>query len=763
VAARDPAIAVGHAGRGPASIGGAPGPRGARGGTPRAAACRRGPRAAGRGALRGARRALPPLAAGRLHFPREMRREQRGRRSRARRGRNATTARRDQTHHTRPRRAPRAHPPPAPRSCTPRNREQAQSLSFYSDALISWPPPHGCGGPAPGGGAVAGPAPARHWGLWAAFGGYGGPAAATDAADAFPEELARRMPLAPPPAGAGRCDAAALEYASRVRMAVSAAFLAVARRVRDAAAAASAGQQPAPAAGADADAAAPAALVPALLAARSAAREAGPGASATVAVLTGRLLTVANVGSARALLDAGDLARTELTEDDRPGCSEDEDARLAAGEGRCRGWGAGWPWRGSAAAAHPPTLLACTPSPPPPCPAPAVPGVRVAQMKLDLSGPAAPGEPGVGPPRVWPGGARHTRALGAPAAGAPAVLPHPHVRQVWLPARPSRLILATEGVWDGFDTWHKAAALVQAMSPETAAPALVGYPARKGCRRADRSAVVVDFVPRPPVPARSRSGSSAGSGSGSGSFKAQVRLDRLSRASRRSGSFASGGPPAVALPPRALSAQASGGSGSSVASPTASWPGASTVATSWTLGGATSRSTGAPGLRPASAAAAAAVTPRRPRSARALLAALLPRCVAPRGAAAAAPADATPAAAAAAPPGAASPASDGLALTVARLDAFDVYAGGRYGPTDQVLAALDAALRAAAAAAPGPGPADATASVVPAACGGGKPCAGAGRCASGAFVLGRASRSLGDVVTGGADNPVLRPSIALTE
>jgi hypothetical protein len=439
------------------------------------------------------------------------------------------------------------------------------------------------------------------------------------------------------------------------------------------------------------------------------------------------------------------------------------------------------PARCPRALARPQPCTPHAPIPPPTIPQLPAPGVAVAQLSLDLSGPAAPGAPGCGPRRVWPGGARLSRALGDTGAGQ-AVLPYPHVRQVWLPPRPSRLILATEGVWEAFETHHKAAALIQAMSAENAAPALVAYPARKGCRSADRSAVVVDFVPRPAAPSRTSSGGSSGSRSssrsdggrsdngGDGSFKKQVRLDRLSRASQRSGGFGSGRATAAAAPPlpalarRPPSAQGSsaslgtllgGGSSSGAVSPTTSWLGSASTGVS--LGALTSRSASAVGATAAAASDPTGAALRRARSAHALFASLLPRCVTPRAGAAAA-------SAAVVEPGAPGDASSS-ALTVARLDAFETYAGGRYGALNLVLTALDAALRAAAAAeaAAAAPTADATATVVPAAAACGEKPAGA-RCSGGRFVLGRASRSLGDVVAGPpGGNAMLRPSIALTE
>jgi hypothetical protein len=237
--------------------------------------------------------------------------------------------------------------------------------------------------------------PGRHWGVSAAFVGHGGRGAAALASRAFLEELAARMPQQPFPDGADRNSPLAFNYASRVRLAVTAAFLAVHERLRRHAAAAASSSDggdgggnsggisisAAPLAGASSllsssgssgaspvdptltpaggspdswaagllsGASSPdtslggsagsgaAGLSPSTSAALSGdplavAQSASLGATATVVVQTGQLLTVASVGSCRAVLDVG-VARVELTEDDKLGCNEDEDDRLSMGE-----------------------------------------------------------------------------------------------------------------------------------------------------------------------------------------------------------------------------------------------------------------------------------------------------------------------------------------------------------------------------------------------------------------------------------------------
>jgi hypothetical protein len=56
-------------------------------------------------------------------------------------------------------------------------------------------------------------------------------------------------------------------------------------------------------------------------------------------------------------------------------------------------------------------------------------GAYVARLRFDLSGPAAPGELGCGPLRLWPGGLHMSRAIGDTDCGQ-LVIPHPYIQQV---------------------------------------------------------------------------------------------------------------------------------------------------------------------------------------------------------------------------------------------------------------------------------------------------------------------------------------------
>lgn len=56
-------------------------------------------------------------------------------------------------------------------------------------------------------------------------------------------------------------------------------------------------------------------------------------------------------------------------------------------------------------------------------------GCQVMQLGFHLQGPARPGEQGVGPLRIWPGGLCVSRSVGDVDAG-PEIMPIPHIKQV---------------------------------------------------------------------------------------------------------------------------------------------------------------------------------------------------------------------------------------------------------------------------------------------------------------------------------------------
>ena len=115
-------------------------------------------------------------------------------------------------------------------------------------------------------------------------------------------------------------------------------------------------------------------------------RKHNSGATVTAILVTGPLVTVANIGDSSAVLDTG-CSMLELSTSHRIHDSVREQARLKA--------------------------TGCT----------------VASLGFHLQGPAAPGEPGVGPLRVWPGGLCVARSIGDADAG-PEIVPIPSIKQV---------------------------------------------------------------------------------------------------------------------------------------------------------------------------------------------------------------------------------------------------------------------------------------------------------------------------------------------
>lgn len=72
------------------------------------------------------------------------------------------------------------------------------------------------------------------------------------------------------------------------------------------------------------------------------------------------------------------------------------------------------------------------------------------------------------------------------------------VPQVWLPLRASRMIIATGGVWEAFDTFQKAVDALRDVSLPNAAAALLRRSLQHKQHlhnRGDMSVLVVDFVP----------------------------------------------------------------------------------------------------------------------------------------------------------------------------------------------------------------------------------------------------------------------------
>ncbi|CAD7703903.1 unnamed protein product [Ostreobium quekettii] len=129
------------------------------------------------------------------------------------------------------------------------------------------------------------------------------------------------------------------------------------------------------------------------------------GCTASVALVCGHLLTVANIGDSEAFLDTGRKYIVEMTKSHKIDINIGEQERLRAA------------------------------------------GRQVTQLGVDLFRPAEEGEKGVGPLRVWPSGLAVSRSVGDFDCGS-EVTAAPHVRQVEIPLAGARLILASDGVWD---------------------------------------------------------------------------------------------------------------------------------------------------------------------------------------------------------------------------------------------------------------------------------------------------------------------------
>jgi len=129
------------------------------------------------------------------------------------------------------------------------------------------------------------------------------------------------------------------------------------------------------------------------------------GCTATVALLCGWILTVANVGDSEACLDLGSGVPVDVTVSHKIDTNIDEQIRLA----RC--------------------------------------GKEVRPLSEELFRPARSHEEGVGPLRVWPCGLAVSRAIGDSDCGR-EILASPHVTQIMVPFAGARLTVASDGLWD---------------------------------------------------------------------------------------------------------------------------------------------------------------------------------------------------------------------------------------------------------------------------------------------------------------------------
>jgi hypothetical protein len=95
-------------------------------------------------------------------------------------------------------------------------------------------------------------------------------------------------------------------------------------------------------------------------------------------------------------------------------------------------------------------------------------GGCLARLNEYGAGPSRSAAEGVGPVRLWPGGIMVGRAIGDRDVG-PILLPRPHIRQVRLPPSGARLVLASDGLWDGMPMGRVARVLRSHATPKGAA------------------------------------------------------------------------------------------------------------------------------------------------------------------------------------------------------------------------------------------------------------------------------------------------------
>jgi serine/threonine protein phosphatase PrpC len=155
----------------------------------------------------------------------------------------------------------------------------AQQQQRYEDVLLQAP-------------AHAGDCCSRSFSCWALLDGHNGDTVARFLGGSLLPELESRLPAMPLP----QDEPEQYVYADAVRRAVTAAFLSLSLRICE----------------------------------LTGGTAAGCGAAAAVVVQTGHLLTVANAGSSKCVLDVGHCA-VECSADHRLGNNEDEEERLDAG------------------------------------------------------------------------------------------------------------------------------------------------------------------------------------------------------------------------------------------------------------------------------------------------------------------------------------------------------------------------------------------------------------------------------------------------
>ena len=177
------------------------------------------------------------------------------------------------------------------------------------------------------------------------------------------------------------------------------------------------------------------------------------GCTATVVLVTGWLVTSANLGDSHAYLDTGNQL-ISLTAEHRVAAFKKERKRVERT------------------------------------------GAVVAPVSMSGSGPADDYSSGLGPLRVWPGGLSISRAIGDFDVG-PSIVPFAHVVQVSVPTRGARLLIGSDGVWDAFASKKKPGTMTRSWSTNTAPSKVIQNIVRTyGRVKDDTSLIIVDVMPK---------------------------------------------------------------------------------------------------------------------------------------------------------------------------------------------------------------------------------------------------------------------------
>jgi hypothetical protein len=122
-------------------------------------------------------------------------------------------------------------------------------------------------------------------------------------------------------------------------------------------------------------------------------------------------------------------------------------------------------------------------------------GGRLGKLDIHGNGPYT-GPDGFGPLRVWPGGLALSRAFGDLDVGS-FVLCSPYIQQSLLPSTGARIILASDGIWDSFDTYTE----VMFYAREFQISEVTSKVQRKAITNRnqpdDNTMIVIDFAPEP--------------------------------------------------------------------------------------------------------------------------------------------------------------------------------------------------------------------------------------------------------------------------